>query len=59
MFALIFHWKSLQRQIRIEGLIEKLNPKKSDKYYNSRHYLSRIGAWASQINLDRLKIEKN
>jgi pyridoxamine 5'-phosphate oxidase len=45
--ALNFHWKSLQRQIRIEGLIEKLNKEQSDEYYNTRHYMSRIGAWAS------------
>jgi len=45
--SLNFHWKSLQRQIRIEGLIDKLNSNESDKYYNSRHYMSRIGAWAS------------
>ena len=45
--ALNFHWKSLQRQIRIEGLIERLNKEQSDEYYNTRHYMSRIGAWAS------------
>ena len=45
--ALNFHWKSLQRQIRIEGSIEKLNKELSDNYYNTRHYMSRIGAWAS------------
>ena len=45
--CLNFHWKSLLRQVRIEGIIEKLSDEASDKYYNSRHYLSRIGAWAS------------
>ena len=45
--CLNFHWKSLLRQVRIEGIIEKLSDEDSDKYYNSRHYLSRIGAWAS------------
>ena len=45
--CLNFHWKSLLRQVRIEGTIEKLAEEISDKYYNSRHYLSRIGAWAS------------
>ena len=45
--CLNFHWKSLLRQVRIEGTIEKLSEEISDKYYNSRHYLSRIGAWAS------------
>jgi len=43
-----FHWKSLLRQVRIEGNIEKLSDKISDEYFNSRHYLSRIGAWASK-----------
>ena len=46
--CLNFHWKSLLRQVRIEGTIEKLSEEISDKYYNSRHYLSRIGAWASE-----------
>jgi len=45
--CLNFHWKSLLRQVRIEGVVEKLSDEISDKYYNSRHYLSRIGAWAS------------
>ena len=53
--CLNFHWKSLLKQIRIEGTIEKLSPEISDKYYNSRHYLSRIGAWAS----DQSKILKS
>lgn len=45
--CLNFHWKSLLRQIRIEGRVEKVSKETSDKYFNSRHYLSRIGAWAS------------
>ena len=45
--CLNFHWKSLLRQIRIEGKVEKVSKEISDKYFNSRHYLSRIGAWAS------------
>ena len=45
--CLNFHWKSLLRQIRIEGKVEKVSKETSDKYFNSRHYLSRIGAWAS------------
>ena len=45
--CLNFHWKSLLKQIRIEGVIKKLPSDVSDKYFNSRHYLSRIGAWAS------------
>lgn len=42
-----FHWKSIRRQIRIEGSIAKVPGKVADKYYNSRPYGSKIGAWAS------------
>ena len=45
--CLNFHWKSLLRQVRIEGQIEKVSNVTSDNYFNSRHYLSRVGAWAS------------
>ncbi len=45
--CLNFHWKSLLRQVRIEGQIEKVSRVTSDNYFNSRHYLSRVGAWAS------------
>ena len=43
-----FHWKSLQRQIRIIGIATKVTKKEADAYYNSRAYGSRIGAWASK-----------
>ncbi len=42
-----FHWKSLQRQIRISGTVTQVSDLEADKYYNSRPYESRIGAWAS------------
>jgi len=42
-----FHWKSLQRQIRIFGNIKQVTDKEADDYFNSRPYESRIGAWAS------------
>ena len=45
--SMCFHWKSIRRQIRIEGSIAKVPGKVADKYYNSRPYGSRIGAWAS------------
>jgi pyridoxamine 5'-phosphate oxidase len=45
--ALIFFWKELERQIRIEGTVEKLSAEKSDIYFNSRPVESRIGAWSS------------
>ncbi len=45
--ALNFHWKSLQKQIRIEGLVSIVGKVEADEYYNSRPLGSRIGAWAS------------
>jgi len=46
--ALCFHWKSLLRQVRIEGRVEKLPAAEADDYFNTRHPLSKLGAWASQ-----------
>jgi len=43
-----FHWKSLLRQIRINGEAKQVSPEVSDQYYNSRDYESKIGAWASK-----------
>ena len=45
--ALNFHWKSLLKQIRIEGEVSKVNDNEADEYFNSRPIDSRIGAWAS------------
>jgi len=45
--ALVFHWKSLQRQIRIEGQVELVTPEEADGYFVSRPRLSKVGAWAS------------
>lgn len=45
--ALLFHWHELERQVRIEGSVEKLPEAESDAYYASRPLESRIGAWAS------------
>ena len=42
-----FHWKSLQRQIRIYGSVIQVSDDEADNYFNSRPYESRIGAWAS------------
>ena len=44
--AMCFHWKSLLRQIRITGKITLVSDQVADKYYSSRAYESRIGAWA-------------
>ena len=46
--SMCFHWKSLQRQIRIVGKINSVSDKEADEYYSSRSYGSRIGAWASK-----------
>jgi pyridoxamine 5'-phosphate oxidase len=46
--AMCFHWKSLLRQIRINGAVTQVADDVADKYYNSRSYDSRIGAWASK-----------
>lgn len=45
--AMLFHWKSLRRQIRIRGYVEIVSDAEADEYYASRPRLSRIGAWAS------------
>ena len=43
----MLHWKSLGRQIRVRGAVERQSAAKSDAYYASRSLKSRIGAWAS------------
>ncbi len=46
--AFVAHWKSLRRQVRARGLVERVSPEESDAYFQSRAYQSRIGAWASR-----------
>lgn len=46
--ALLFHWIELERQVRIEGKVEKISAEESDAYYDSRPLPSRLGAIASQ-----------
>ena len=50
--AMCFHWKSLLRQIRIRGEVTQIEDEVADKYYNTRGYESRIGAWASKQSKD-------
>jgi pyridoxamine 5'-phosphate oxidase len=45
--SMCFHWKSLRRQVRVDGMVKKVSKKIADQYFNSRPYGSRIGAWAS------------
>ncbi len=46
--ALCLHWKSLQRQVRVEGNVTELPGADVDEYFRRRHRMSQIGAWASQ-----------
>ena len=45
--ALLFHWKSLRRQVRIEGAVEPVSHAEADAYFGTRSRDSRLGAWAS------------
>jgi pyridoxamine 5'-phosphate oxidase len=59
--SLLFHWKELERQVRIMGVIEKIPGNESDEYFNSRPVGSRVGAWASpqsQVIENRQWLEK-
>jgi pyridoxamine 5'-phosphate oxidase len=46
--AMVFHWKSLRRQVRLRGPVEVVSDAEADAYYTSRPRGSRIGAWASK-----------
>ncbi len=59
--SIVFFWKELERQIRIEGNIKKISAQESDAYFSSRPMASRIGAWSSpqsQVILSRDMLEK-
>jgi pyridoxamine 5'-phosphate oxidase len=59
--ALVFHWKSLNKQVRIRGTVEPLSEAEADAYFASRAKQAQIGAWASQQSQpleSRLAFEK-
>ncbi len=60
--ALLFHWKSLRRQVRVRGTVTPVSSAEADAYYQSRPRQSRIGAWASNQSRpleSRFALEKN
>ena len=59
--AMTFFWPSLERQVRIEGTVERVSAAESEAYYQVRPLGSRIGAWASpqsQVISDRQQLEE-
>jgi pyridoxamine 5'-phosphate oxidase len=59
--ALLFHWKSLRRQVRVRGSVEPVSVEEADAYFASRARESRIGAWVSDQSrplADRATLER-
>jgi len=59
--ALLFHWKSLRRQVRVRGAVEPVTSEEADAYFASRARHSQLGAWASDQSRtlpDRLALER-
>ncbi|HET7153767.1 MAG TPA: pyridoxamine 5'-phosphate oxidase [Hyphomicrobiaceae bacterium] len=59
--ALVFHWKSLNRQVRLRGTVELVSDAEADAYFSTRPRLAQIGAWASKQSApleSRLAFEK-
>ena len=60
--ALVFHWKSLKRQVRVSGGVEPVSDEEADIYFSSRSRGAQIGAWASDQSrpmAGQLELEKN
>lgn len=60
--ALVFFWQELERQVRIQGFVEKLSDIENDDYFNSRPEASKLGAWSSpqsQIISERALLDEN
>jgi pyridoxamine 5'-phosphate oxidase len=59
--ALLFHWKSLRRQVRVRGAVQPVTPEEADAYFATRARPAQLGAWASDQSRplgDRLALEK-
>jgi pyridoxamine 5'-phosphate oxidase len=59
--ALLFHWKSLRRQVRVRGTVVPVSPEEADAYFATRARPAQLGAWASRQSEalpDRLALEK-
>ncbi len=59
--ALLFHWKSLRRQVRVRGTVSAVTPEEADAYWATRARPAQLGAWASEQSRalpDRLAFEK-
>lgn len=59
--ALCLHWARLERQVRIEGRVERVSDAQADAYFGTRPWLSQLGAWASrqsQPMSDRFELEQ-
>jgi pyridoxamine 5'-phosphate oxidase len=59
--ALLFHWKSLRRQVRVRGAVSPVTPEEADAYFATRARPAQLGAWASDQSRtlpDRLALEK-